>query len=102
VTKWQARASHGFVIPLSLRQFEIIGVLKGASRRPRIVVAHLGVVFLGFSGIGVAGCVMLIGSDPAMLSSKPCSSFCSFEVLERFRLLLEGTWGSAPRFFVAG
>jgi hypothetical protein len=68
----------------------------------RIVVAHLGVVFFGFSAMGVVGWVMLIGSDPAMLSSKPCSSFCSFEVLERLRLLLEGTCGSAPRFFVAG
>jgi hypothetical protein len=56
----------------------------------------------GFSAIGLGGCVTLTGSDPAMLSSSPCSSFASFGMLDRFRLDLEGTWGSAPRFFVAG
>jgi hypothetical protein len=56
----------------------------------------------GLSAIGLAGCVTLTGSDPAMLSSSPCSSFASFRLLGRFRLFLEGTWGSAPRFFVAG
>jgi hypothetical protein len=53
---------------------------------------------LVFFGIGLAGCVTLTGSDPAMLSSSPCSSFASLELLDRLRLVPEGTWGSAPRF----
>jgi hypothetical protein len=57
-------------------------------------------LFSGFSAMGIAGWVTLTGSDPAMLSSRPCSSFCSFGL--RFRLIFEGTWESAPRFFVAG
>ena len=57
--------------------------------------------FLG-SLFGV-GCVMLIGSEPAIDSSKPCSSLRSgvsggFRCFRRFW----GTAGSAPRFFAAG
>ena len=56
----------------------------------------------GFSAFGIAGWVTLTGSDPAMLSSRPCSSFSSFGLLERFRLILGRDVESAPRFFVAG
>jgi hypothetical protein len=45
---------------------------------------------------------MLTGSEPAMLSSRPCSSFRSKEFDGLSRLDLSGTCGSAPRFLVAG
>jgi hypothetical protein len=45
---------------------------------------------------------MLTGSEPAMLSSRPCSSLRSNESDGILRLDLGGTCGSAPRFFVAG
>jgi hypothetical protein len=51
----RSRARHGFVIPLSLRQFEIVGVLKGATYRRRSPWRSLFRLFRnGRSGLGNA------------------------------------------------
>jgi hypothetical protein len=54
------------------------------------------------SALVEAGWVILTGSEPAILSSRPCSSFLSKGSKDVSRFDLGGTWGSAPRFFVAG
>src|SRR5580704_11183066 len=45
---------------------------------------------------------MLTGSEPAMLSSRPCSSFLSTGSFGILSLRLRGTCASAPRFFTDG
>jgi hypothetical protein len=45
---------------------------------------------------------MLGGSDPTILSSRPCSSFLSSSFGGRWPRDLPGTWASAPRFLAAG
>jgi hypothetical protein len=44
--------------------------------------------------------VMLTGSEPAMLSSSPCSSFFSTGSFGDLSFDLCGTWPSAPRFLL--
>ena len=57
---------------------------------------------LFFFDRGTEGWLTLTGSDRAILSSRPCSSFCSERSLPRFLLSLSGTFGSAPRLLTAG
>jgi hypothetical protein len=59
-------------------------------------------IFLHFFGslFGV-GCVMLIGSEPAIVSSKPCSSLRSAAPAGFRNFGFWATAGSAPRFFAA-
>jgi hypothetical protein len=51
--------------------------------------------------LGGYGWVMLTGSDPAILSSRPWSSFRSSVFSGTSDLLFAGTSGSAPRLFGA-
>ena len=67
---------HNQAVGRGLRQ---AGVLKSSTHQVGESSSRGSALFSGFSAMGIAGWVTLTGSDPAMLSCKPCSSFCSLD-----------------------